>query len=93
MALVHTNNQVGTTPIKIVQIPNGIKGSVAVQIYNNMGNTIYLGDGSVTSSGATIGNAIANSASLQLWLGAGDAVFAIGATAGAGYISVLYAGV
>lgn len=93
MALVHTNNQVGTTPIKIVQIPSGIKGSVAVQIYNNTGATIYLGDSSITSSGATVGNAIANSASLQLWVGANDAVFAICATAPTGYVSVLYAGV
>lgn len=93
MALVHTNSLVTTTARPIIQIPAGIKENIAVQIYNNTGSTIYIGDASITSSGATIGNAIANAASLQLWLGASDIVYAICATSPAGYISVLYAGV
>jgi hypothetical protein len=93
MALVHTNSLVTTTPRPIIQIPAGIKGNIAAQIYNNTGATIYLGDTSVGTTGATIGNAIANGASLQLWLGASDIVYAVCATSPAGYISVLYAGV
>lgn len=92
MALVHTNSLVTTTARPIIQIPAGIKENIAVQIYNNTGATIFIGDSGITSSGATIGNAIANSASLQLWLGASDIVYAICATSPAGYISVIYAG-
>jgi hypothetical protein len=93
VALVHTNNQITTTARPIIEIPAGIKANIAAQIYNNTGSTIYLGDASVTATGATIGNAIANGASLQLWLGASDIVYAICATNPAGYVSVLYAGV
>ena len=93
MALVHTNSQVTTTPIKIVQMPSGISGLIACQIYNGTGAAIFLGDSSVTATGATIGNSLANNASVQVWLGAGDSLYAVCATSPAGYISVLYAGV
>ena len=93
MALVHTNSLVSTTPGKIVQMPPGISGLVACQIYNNTGASIFLGDATVTSSGATIGNSLANNASVQVWLGANDALYAVCATSPAGYLSILYAGV
>ena len=93
MALVHTNNTVGTTPKPIVAMPSGLQQLVACQIYNNTGATIYLGDITVSATGATVGNALANAASVQVWLGSNDVLYAICATSPAGYVSILYAGV
>ena len=93
MALVHTNSQIGTTPIKIVQMPSGLQQLVACQIYNNTGAAIFLGDVTVSATGANQGNSIAQGASVQIWLGSNDALYAICATSPSGYISVLYAGV
>jgi len=93
MALVHTNTQVDTSIRPIIQMPAGMQQLVACQIFNNTGATIYLGDKSVSTSGATVGNALATAASVQLWLGSSDIVYAICATSPSGYLSILYAGV
>ena len=93
MALVHSNSQVTTTAGKIVQMPSGIGGLIACQIYNGTGAAIFLGDATVTATGANIGNSLANGASVQVWLGASDALYAICATSPSGYLSILYAGV
>ena len=92
MALVHTTTTVSTTPIQLVKMPNGV-GYTAVQIANNTGATIYIGDASITSSGATTGNLIANGVTQQIWLSANDVLYAVCASSPAGYVSVLYSGV
>ena len=89
MPLQHVNNQVGTTARCIVKVPSGVQ-QTAVQVFNNTGATIYLGDTSITATGATIGNAVANAASVQVWLQGGDELYAICATAPSGYISAIY---
>jgi hypothetical protein len=92
MALVHTTTTVSTTPIQLVKIPNGV-GYTAVQVFNNTGATIYVGDSSITATGATVGNGITNGSSLQIWLSANDALYVTCASSPAGYVSVLYSGV
>jgi len=92
MALVHTTTTVSTTPIQLVKMPNGV-GYTAVQVFNNTGSTIYVGDSSITATGATVGNGITNGSSLQIWLSANDVLYAVCATSPAGYVSVLYSGV
>jgi hypothetical protein len=89
MPLQHVNNQVGTTARCIVKVPTGVQ-QCAVQVYNNTGAAIFLGDATVTSSGATIGNSLANNASVQIWLEGNDELYAICATAPSGYISAIY---
>ena len=89
MALQHVNSLVGTTPRMIVKIPTGVQ-QTAIQIFNNTGATIYVGDTSVGTTGATVGNAIATAASVQIWLQAGDELYAVCATSPAGYLSVIY---
>jgi D-arabinose 5-phosphate isomerase GutQ len=94
MALVHINATVGTTITKIFTIPAGIKNSVAVQLQNLDTAAVFVGDASVTTSGATRGHSIAANATFQFWLSAGDTVWAIsaaGTTAGA--LVVTYSGV
>jgi len=91
MALVHLNNTVQTTPTLIAAIPAGIGRSRAVQIYNGHSSAIYIGDTSITTSGATIGRSIAASGSFQLWLDGGDKIYAISAAAtAAGAVVVTY---
>jgi hypothetical protein len=89
MALQHINAQVSTAVTKIVKIPAGVQ-QTAIQVYNNTGAAIYLGDTSVAATGANVGNALANGASVQIWLQAGDELYAICATSPSGYLSVIY---
>jgi len=91
MALRHINTQVGTTVNLLLKVPTGVK-QTAVQIFNNTGATIYLGDSSLTATGATVGNALATAGSLQIWLNAGDELYAVCATSPSGYVSAIYSG-
>ena len=92
MALVHTNNTVGTTPTQIIQVPNGI-GYAAVQIQNLDTASIWIGDTTITTSGATRGHLIAASGTFQLWLHGGDKVYAISAAgSAAGSCVITYSG-
>lgn len=91
MALIHINTQVTTTARLLVKMPVGVQ-QTAVQIYNNTGSTIYLGDTSITATGATIGNALTNGSSVQIWLNGNDELYAICATSPAGYVSAIYSG-
>jgi hypothetical protein len=86
MALVHINTTVGTTATKVMTLPIGLKNSVAVQFQNLDSAAVFIGDASVTTSGATRGHSIAANATQQFWLNGGDTVWAIsaaGTTAGA----------
>jgi hypothetical protein len=86
MALIHLNATVATTITKIVQVANGGTRNTAVQIQNLDAAAIFIGDATVTTSGATRGHSIAANGTFQLWLNPGDAVYAIsaaGTTAGA----------
>jgi hypothetical protein len=93
MALVHLNKQVNTTVTNLFTV-NQAGGSVAVSIQNNHSASIFIGDSSVTTSGATQGHILTTGTTYQLWLHAGDTVYAISAAqTSAGAISVLYSGV
>jgi len=93
MALVHTNSTVGTTITRILKVPTGLK-SVAVQVQNLDVAAVFVGDATVTTSGANRGHSIAANGTFQFWLNSGDEVFAIsalGTTAGA--VVVTYSGI
>jgi hypothetical protein len=89
MPLQHVNTLVTTTPKLLVKIPTTVR-DVAIQIYNNTGAAIYIGDASITATGATVGNAIANAASVQVWLHSLDELYVVCASSPAGYVSVIY---
>jgi len=94
MALVHLNATVGTTITKLFTVQTGIKNSVAVQIQNLDTAAVFVGDSSVTASGATRGHSIAANATFQFWLNSGDTIWGIsaaGTTAGA--LVITYSGV
>jgi hypothetical protein len=93
MALVHTNSTVGTTITRILKMPVGVQNT-AVQIQNLDAAAVFVGDSTVTATGATRGHSIAANATFQFWLSAGDEVYAIsaaGTTAGA--VVITYTGI
>ena len=93
MALVHLNVQVNTTVTKLFTVQQA-GGAIAVSIQNNHSASVFVGDSTITTSGATQGHIVAAGATYQLWLNAGDTVYAISAAqTSAGAISVLYSGV
>jgi hypothetical protein len=90
MALIHTNSTVTTTVTPLVVVPQTSRYT-AVSIQNTHSAAVFVGDKTITTSGATIGHSIAAGATYQLWLNAGDVVYAISAaTTAAGAVSVLY---
>lgn len=68
-----------TTPTLIADLPVGMGRNIAVQIWNNHNAQIFIGDETVTTSGATIGRPMAATSSFQLWLNGGDQIYAISA--------------
>ena len=91
MALVHSNNQVQTTATLIASLPVSMGQNKAIQIYNGHSAAIFIGDATITTSGATIGRTIAAAGSFQLWLNGGDKVYAISAAqTAAGAVVVTY---
>jgi hypothetical protein len=79
MALQHLNTQVQTTPTLIADLPVSMGRNIAVQIYNNHSSSIYIGNASIATSGATIGRPMPATSSFQLWLNGGDKIYAISA--------------
>ena len=92
MALVHINATAGTTPSIICALENGI-GSVAVQIQNGDSASLWVGDSSITTSGATKGHLITAGTTFQLWLHGNDKIYAVSAAGtAAGAIVITYSG-
>jgi len=89
MALIQTNNTVGTTAQIVFTVPTGNRQNVPVYIDNLDTNPIWIGDASITTSGATQGIKLAASASRQLWCNGTDQIYAISAAGtGAGLVVV-----
>ena len=91
MALQHVNATTFTTATPLVTIKSGLHQSTAVQIHNGHSATIYIGDSTVTTSGATIGRPIAANGNFQLWTNSGDEIWGISAAgSAAGAIVITY---
>ena len=91
MALQHINVGTQTTATILHTVKTGLHQNVAVQIYNGHSAAIFIGDSTVTTSGATIGRTIAASGSFQLWLNSGDEIWGISAAASAaGAVVITY---
>jgi uncharacterized protein with beta-barrel porin domain len=90
MAFIHNNVQVQTTPTLIAKIEPTSRYT-AVSIQNTHSAAIFVGDANVTTSGATIGHSVAANATYQVWVNAGDKIYAVAAAqTAAGAISVIY---
>ena len=90
MAIVHFNKTVATSATLLTTLES-ITDYNAVSIQNNDSASIFLGDSSVTTSGANKGHVITTGATFQLWLHASNALYAISAAGTAdNAVSVLY---
>jgi len=90
MAIVHVNKTVAATATLLTTL-NTVTEYTAVSIQNNDSASIFIGDATVTTTGANKGHVVAAGATYQLWLRASDAVYAISAAGtAANAVSVLY---
>ena len=78
MALVHNSVTVGTTATLIAEVPVG-NPLTAVQVSNSDTVAIFLGDASLSNTGADKGVRLATNGNLQVWLNAGDKLYAVSA--------------
>ena len=91
MALQHINATTQTVATPLVTVKTGIRQTAAVQIYNGHSAAIFIGDSTITTSGATIGRTIAAAGSFQLWVNSGDVIYGISAAGSAtGAIVITY---
>lgn len=89
MALTQTNNTVGTTITMIAKVPTGNRQNVPVYIDNLDSAPIWVGDNTITTTGATQGFKVAAGGARQLWCNANDEIYAISAAGtGAGLVVV-----
>ena len=90
MALVHINKTVANTATALTTL-DAITEYTAVSIQNNDTASIFIGDSTLTTSGANKGHVVAAGTTYQIWLRANDTVYAISsAGTAANAISVLY---
>jgi uridine phosphorylase len=78
MALIHNSVTVGTTATLIAEIPVG-NPLTAVQISNTDTVAIFLGDDTLSNTGADKGVRLATNGNLQVWLNSGDKLYAVSA--------------
>jgi len=90
MAIVHLNKTV-TTAVTALTTLDSITEYTAVSIQNNDSAAIYVGDATISTSGANKGHTVANGTTFQIWLRANDTIYAISAAGtAANAVSVLY---
>jgi hypothetical protein len=90
MAIVHVNKTVATTATLLTTL-NGITEYTAISIQNNDSASIFIGDSTVSVSGANKGHTVAAGTTYQLWVRASDSIYAISsAGTAANAVSVLY---
>ena len=91
MAFKHINTQTLTTASVIHQVDANASPQTPITIYNGHSAAIFIGDATITTSGATIGTTLNNAARLTIYANAGDMIYAISASgSAAGAIVITY---
>ena len=91
MATQHINASTQTTPSVILKVSKDARPLTPVTIYNGHSAAIFIGDASITTSGATIGRTIPNAQSQTFYVNANDIIYAISAAASAvGAVVITY---
>jgi len=91
MAFQHINASTFTTARPLLTIPTGIPRQTPITVYNGHSGSIFIGDQTITTSGATIGRTLTASNSQTFYVNGGDTVWAISAAASAtGAIVITY---
>ena len=86
--LQHGTITVGTTAQTLLTTPVGVRRALVVIRNNDASKTIYIGDGTVTASGATQGIAVTAGQTLQVEFTSGTviSVIASGASTSVSYL-------
>jgi uncharacterized RmlC-like cupin family protein len=74
MAFNHINAATFTTPQPIFTAPTGLPRQTPITVYNGHSATIFIGDVTITTSGATIGRTLTASNSQTFYVNSGDVV-------------------
>jgi hypothetical protein len=91
MATQHINASTLTATSILFQVDKNAKPLTPVTIYNGHSASIFIGDSTITTSGATIGRTIATTASQTFYVNPNDIIYAISAAASAaGAIVITY---
>lgn len=91
MAFKHINASTLTTPSVLHQVDKNARPQTPITVYNGHSAAIFIGDASITTSGATIGRTLAAANSQTFYASAGDIIYAISAAASAaGAIVITY---
>ena len=91
MAFLHINTSTFTTPQPLLQIKTGIPRQTPITVYNGHSASIFIGDSTIATSGATIGRTLAANASQTFYVNGGDVIYGISAAASAaGAIVITY---
>ena len=72
MAFKHINVATFTTPTAILTAPTGMARQTPITIYNGHSAAIFIGDSTITTSGATIGRTLAAATSQTFYVNSGD---------------------
>jgi len=91
MAFKHVNASTLTTTSILFQVDKNARPLTPITIYNGHSAAIFIGDASITTTGATIGRTIPNATSQTFYAGPNDTIYAISAAASAtGVIVITY---
>lgn len=91
MATQHINASTFTTAQPILTVDPDARPLTPVTIYNGHSASIFVGDATITTSGATIGRTIPAASSQTFYVNANDVIYSISAAASAtGAIVITY---
>jgi hypothetical protein len=91
MAFKHINSQTLTTPSVLFTVDKNARPLTPVNIHNGHSAAIFVGDTTISTSGATIGRTIPAGGNQLLYVMPNDVVYAISAAASAaGAIVITY---
>jgi hypothetical protein len=91
MAFKHINSGTQTTPTILLTIDRNARALTPITVYNGHSAAIFVGDETITTSGATIGRTLTASNSQTFYVNGGDVVYAITAAASAaGAVVITY---
>jgi hypothetical protein len=91
MAFKHVNAQTLTTTSILFVVDSDARPLTPVTIYNGHSASIFIGDTSITTSGATIGRTIPTATSQTFYVSANDVIYGISAAASAaGAVVITY---
>jgi hypothetical protein len=91
MAFQHINSQTLTVASILFTVDRDARPLTPVTIYNGHSSSIFIGDSTITTSGATIGRTIAAANSQTFYVNANDVIYGISAAASAtGSVVITY---